>query len=111
MDNTIEEKMDDCKADGDDSGLAKAKAVNYFVPEIRKELKQKYVNLILSFDRLMNDPLHREIMKTIKHFKTAYGMTLEEAVKQVVKLRKHLINENLMPEHDEEDVHDSNKIY
>jgi hypothetical protein len=28
-----------------------------------------------------------------------------------VKLRKHLINENLMPEHDEEDVHDSNKIY
>lgn len=59
----------------------------------------------------MNDPLHREIMKTLKHCKTTYGRTLEEAVKQAVKLRKHLINENLMPEHDEEDVHDANEIY
>lgn len=102
----IEDKMDDFISDGDDLGLAKAKAVNYFLPEIRKELRRYYVKLILNLDRLMNDPLHGGIMKTVKHCKTVYGMTLEEAAKQAVKLRKHLIDENLMPKHDE-DVHDS----
>jgi hypothetical protein len=39
MDDTIEDKMDDYKADVDDSGLAKAKAVNYCLPEIREKLR------------------------------------------------------------------------
>ena len=59
-------------------------------------------------DKLADEPLHREIIKTIEHCKNVYGMAKEEAVNLAVKLRKHLIDENLLPEYDEGDNQDDN---
>ena len=98
--------LDEFVNDGFKPDTARAKAVNHFLPEIRKNLRKRYAELLLNLDKLSDEPLHREIMKTIEYCKDVYGMTLEEAVNLAIKLRKHLIDKNLLPEYDEDDDQD-----
>ena len=104
----INEKQDELIRDGCNANTARPKAINHFLPEIRKKLRKKYIEFILNLDKLADEPLHREIIKTIEHCKNVYGMAKEEAVNLAVKLRKHLIDENLLPEYDEGDNQDDN---
>jgi len=50
----------------------------------------------------MKEILHRQIMRMVSNCQNDNDKTRKEAAKQAVKLRKHIIDEKLIPKHNED---------
>ena len=98
----IEERRHEFEREGDEYTVANARAVNHFLPQLRKELRKRIVELMVNLDKLSVDPLCKEIEKTVEQYKYTYDMPTDEAIKQAVKTRKEIIDHNLLPPLDED---------
>ena len=99
----INKKAKELVEQGYNTKDAKDISINHFLPHLRKDLRQRYGQLLLNMTKLKGDRVHREVMKTIYTYRDEYDMGLEEAIKQAIKMRKHLIDEELLPGYDVSD--------
>lgn len=60
----IEERRHEFEREGDEYTVANVRAVNHFLPQLRKELRKRIVELMVNLDKLSVDPLYKEIEKT-----------------------------------------------
>jgi hypothetical protein len=102
----IEERRHEFEKEGDEYTVANARAVNHFLPQLRKDLRKRIVELMVNLDKLSVDPLCKEIERTVEQYKYTYDMPKDEAIKQAVKTRKEIIDHNLQPPLDEDPEND-----
>jgi MinD-like ATPase involved in chromosome partitioning or flagellar assembly len=98
----IEERRHEFEKEGDEYTVANARAVNHFLPQLRKDLRKRIVELMVNLDKLSVDPLCKEIERTVEQYEYTYDMPKDEAIKQAVKTRKEIIDHNLQPPLDED---------
>ncbi len=84
---SAEKKRDQYKDDGMEEEDAEDKAVNDFVPDMRKALQQQYRHYITFMPKLQQDPFHERFMKTVKKLQKGFSMTFEEAVDNALNMK------------------------
>lgn len=57
----MEERRHEFEREGDEYTVANARAVNHFLPQLRKELRKRIVELMINLDKLSVDSLYNEI--------------------------------------------------
>ena len=78
---------------GASEAVAEAKAFNALLPVFRGKLRRLYLHYLKWFRRLKHNPVHEEVMKTLRRFMDEEaGMDYEEAADAVVDRRKFLLN-------------------
>jgi len=92
---------------------ASVRAYNEFLPELRKALRQVYIDHLKWVHVLREDPVHEAILETRKKFQEENEMDYNEAVEAAVNQRKYLLNRVFQPmeepdtaDEDEEDEED-----
>jgi hypothetical protein len=66
--------------EGDEYTVANDRAVNHFLPQLRKYLRKRIVELMVNLDKLSVDPLCKEIERTVEQYKYTYDMPKDEAL-------------------------------
>jgi len=88
--------------------LAQIRAFNQILPELRKALRQVYIDHLKWVHLLREDPIHKTILETRKKFQEEEDMDFNEAVEAAVNQRKYLLNRVFQPieepDTDEEDM-------
>ena len=88
--------------------LAQIRAYNEMLPELRKALRQVYIEHLKWVHVLREDPIHEAILETRKKFQEEEDMDFNEAVEAAVNQRKYLLNRVFQPmeepDTDEEDM-------
>ncbi len=84
-----EKKRDHYVNEGVEEKNAEDKAVNVFIPDMRKALQQEYRHFILFMPKMQRDPFHQSFMKTVKKLQKGFSMTLEEAVDNALNMKGH----------------------
>ena len=79
------------------------KAVYSMLPEIRKTGRQTVANLLIDFTNMKKDVFYQTIMATAESLVDNNKLTLENAIRQSVKMHKEQINELLIPSREESD--------
>ena len=92
---------------------AKKQAFAAILPELRKELRNVYMDRLQWMSQLKRDPLHRKIMKTRDAFVAEDEFDPDEALVAAVKKRKFLLermleNRQHFPDEDDEDDDEDN---
>jgi len=95
-------------------GLAKkrasVRAYNELLPELRKVMRQVYIDHLKWVHVLREDPLHKAILETRNRLMDEDDMVYNEAVEAAVNQRKYLLNRVFQPieepDTDEEDMDD-----
>ena len=83
---------------GDSEAVAEAKAFNALLPVFRGTLRRLYLHYLKWFCRLKRDPVHEEVMKTLRRFMDEEeGMVYEKAADAAVDRRKFLLNRIFQP--------------
>ena len=78
---------------GASEAIAEAKACNALLPVFRGKLRRLYLHYLKWFRRLKRDPVHEEVLKTLRRFMDEEeGMDYEEAADTAVDRRKFLLN-------------------
>ena len=77
---------------GASRAVAKAKALNVLLPAHRRKLRRLYVYYLKWFRNLRHDPVHQEVMNTLRRFMDEESMHYEEAVEAAVDKQKFLLN-------------------
>ena len=78
--------------------VAEAKAFNALLPVFRRKLRRLYLHYLKWFRRLKRDPVHKEVMKTLRLFMDEKEcMDYEEATDPAVDRRKFLLNRIFQP--------------
>ena len=72
--------------------VAEAQAVNDLLPAYRKELRSLYLHYLKWYRCLKQDPIHQQVVKTLRKFMDEDEMNYEEAVEAAVNERKFLLN-------------------
>ena len=101
---------------GASRAVAKAKALNVLLPAHRRKLRRLYVYYLKWFRNLRHDPVHQEVMNTLRRFMDEGSMDYEEAVEAAVDKLKFLLNRVFRKPHvpdeeeeeEEEEEEDSN---
>jgi len=88
--------------------LAQYRAYNELLPELRKALRQVYIDHLKWVHVLREDPLHKAILETRNRMMDEDDMDYNEAVEAAVNQRKYLLNRVFQPmeepDTDEEDM-------
>ena len=71
--------------------------MNGLLPTYRKKLRSLYLHYLKWYRCLKQDPIHRQVMKTLRKFMDEDDMDYEEASEAAVNKRKFLLN-NLLKE-------------
>ena len=91
--------------------VANAKALNVLLSAHRRKLRRLYVYYLKWFRHLRRDPVHQEVMNTLRRFMDEESMEYEEAAEAAVDEQKFLLNrlfENpQVPDEEEEEDEDS----
>ena len=77
--------------------LAQIRAYNEMLPELRKALRQVYIDHLKWVHVLREDPIHKAILETRKKFQEEEDMDFNEAVEAAVNQRKYLLNRAFQP--------------
>ena len=77
--------------------LAQIRAYNEMLPELRKALRQVYIQHLKWVHVLREDPIHEAILETRKKFQEEEDMEFNEAVEAAVNQRKYLLNRAFQP--------------
>ena len=77
--------------------LAQIRAYNEMLPELRKALRQVYIDHLKWVHVLREDPIHEAILETRKKFQEEEDMDFNEAVEAAVNQRKYLLNRAFQP--------------
>ena len=77
--------------------LAQIRAYNEMLPELRKALRQVYIEHLKWVHVLREDPIHKAILETRKKFQEEEDMDFNEAVEAAVNQRKYLLNRVFQP--------------
>ena len=77
---------------GASRAVAKAKALNVLLPAHRRKLRRLYLYYLKWFRHLRRDPVHQEVMSTLRRFMDEESMDYEEAAEAAVDKRKFLLN-------------------
>ena len=85
------------------------KAINSMLPEIRKTVRQTVANLLIDITKMRKDVFYRTIMTTTESLIDNNKLTLENAIRQSVKMHKEQINEMLMPQREESENESENE--
>ena len=84
---------------GASEAVAEAKAFNALLPVFRGKLRRLYLHYLKWFRRLKRDPVHKEVIKTLRRFMDEEeGMDYEEAADAAVDRRKFLLNRIFQPQ-------------
>ena len=73
------------------------KAINSMLPEIRKTVRRTVADFLIDITKVRKDVFYRTIMTTAESIIDNNKLTLENAIRQSVKMHKEQINELLMP--------------
>ena len=83
-------------------------AANDELPYLRKRLRQKYVQFLIDFYELQENPIQQQILDLVRTFGNQYNMNLTDSIRQAIKLRKDLFMD-VWPNHNIEENHEENK--
>jgi hypothetical protein len=86
---------------------AYARTANDVLPHLRKKMRQNYAQFLIDFYALQEDPSQQQVLQSAKKLRHQHDMTIEESIRQAVKLRKDLF-ETLWPNHDIKDCNGEN---
>ena len=90
--------------DGEDE--ARNDAYQQVKPTIRKTLMANYEDLISRWMWMRKDPLHRQVMKTMRSLQDCLDLPSREALNNAIRMMKNLFNDILpltYPEEDEDE--------
>ena len=90
---------------GEDLDDVKGKVRTRLLPKYRKSLKNIYLQELLKMDALRQHPIHKSIMRTVNKLVDDGGIDRDEAFRQSLSRRKHLIY-RLIPDVEEEEDED-----
>ena len=79
------------------------------LPEIRKTVRQTVANLLIDITKMRKDVFYRTIMTAAESLIDNNKLTLENAIRQSVKMHKEEINEMLMPPKEESEDESENE--
>ena len=86
--------------------VANAKALNVLLPAHRRRLRRLYIHYLKRFRHLRRDPVHQEVMNTLRRFMDEESLDYEEAAEAAVDERKFFLNRpferNQVPDEEEE---------
>ena len=83
-------------------------AANDVLPYLRKRLRQKYVQFLIDFCELQENPIQQQILDLVRTFGNQYNMNRTDSIRQAIKLRKDLFMD-VWPNHNIEENHEENK--
>ena len=72
--------------------LAEAQGASDLLPAYRKELRSLYLHYLKWYHCLKQDPIHHQVVKTLRKFMDEDDMNYEEAVEAAVNKQKFLLN-------------------
>jgi hypothetical protein len=85
------------------------KTINSMLPEIRKTVRRTVADLLIDIAKMRKDVFYRTIMTTAESIIDNNKLTLENAIRQSVKMHKEQINELLMPAREESEDESENE--
>ena len=93
--------------------VAKAKALNVLLSARRRNLRRLYIYYLKWFRHLRRDPVHQEVVNTLRRLMDEESMDYEEAAEAAVDKTKFLLNRlfekpQVPDEEEEEEEEDSN---
>ena len=87
------------------------------LPTLRRELTDRYKNIVYKLRVVRKDPVHRKIMDTKRRLQEDDGYDSDEALDAAVDLRKYLIyracnfrDEDLLEEDDDDDDEEEGRL-
>ena len=97
LDPLLQKQVEPHLEKGASQDIAAAKAMNNLLPAYRKKLRSVYLHYLKWYRCLKQDPIHRQVIKTLRKFMDEDDMDYEEASQAAVNKRKFLLN-NLLKE-------------
>ena len=83
--------------EGKSEKYALNKAYNECLPKIHKSCRRYVANYLILMRKIQDTEMYRKLMQTVDNLMDEDEYDLDEAVKQAVKQRKHLVDQ-LFPE-------------
>ena len=97
LDPLLQKQSEPYLEKGVSQDIAAAKAMNDLLPAYRKKLRSVYLHYLKLYRCLKQDPIHRQVIKTLRKFMDEDDMDYEGASEAAVNKRKFLLN-NLLKE-------------
>ena len=92
LDPLLQEQVEPYLEKGASQDIAAAKAMNDLLPAHRNKLRSVYLHYLKWYRCLKQDPIHRQVIKTLSKFMDEDDMDYEEASEAAVNKRKFLFN-------------------
>ena len=87
LDPLLQKQAEPYLEKGASQDIAAAKAMNDLLPTYRKKLRSLYLHYLKWYRCLKQDPIHRQVMKTLRKFMDEDDMDYEEASEAAVNKR------------------------
>ena len=92
---------------GASKAVSNSKALNVLLPAHRRRLRRLHIHYLKRCRHLRRDPVHQEVMNTLRRFMDEESMDYEEAAEAAVDKRKFFLNRlferNHFPDEEEEE--------
>ena len=92
LDPLLQEQVEPYLEKGASQDIAAAKAMSDLLPAYRKKLRGVYLHYLKWYRCLKQDPIHRQVIKTLRKFMDEDDMDYEEASEAAVNKQKFLLN-------------------
>ena len=88
---------------------AEHRASNLLLPAYRKRLRVLYLDYLKWYQVLKTDPVHKQVMKTLRRFMDNEEMDYAEAAEAAINKRKYLLNRVIKYEDISEEISNDNE--